>query len=80
MTVHRFSANHVLNAILTYYRREGEMPSQRALAVEAEKSLAHTNAMVSELVRQGFVKLSKSGGRIISAHSESQEKADANTI
>lgn len=76
MTVHRFSANHVLNAILEYYRREGEYPSQRALAVEADKSLAHTNAMIAMLVQQGFVKLSKSGGRIIAAHSESQEKTN----
>ena len=80
MKPHRFSANHVLNAILEYHRREGEYPSQRALAVEADKSLAHTNSMVAMLVQQGFVKLSKSGGRIIAAHSESQEKADANTI
>lgn len=74
MTVHRFSANHVLNAILAYHRREGEFPSQRALAVEADKSLAHTNSMVAMLVQQGFVKLSKSGGRIIAAHSENQEE------
>ena len=74
MTVHRFSANHVLNAILAYHRREGEYPSQRALAVEADKSLAHTNSMVAMLVKQGFVKLSKSGGRIIAAHPENQEE------
>ncbi len=70
---HKFSANTILDAILRYYKREGEMPSQRALAVEADKSLAHTNSMVAMLVQQGFVKLSKSGGRIIAAHSESQE-------
>jgi hypothetical protein len=78
---HRFSAHHVLNAILAYRKREGEYPSQRALSVEAEKSLAHTNSQVALLVKQGYVKLSKSGGRIIEAHAETpQEKADAQPI
>ena len=76
MTVHRFSANHVLNAILAYHRREGEYPSQRALAVEADKSLAHTNSMVAMLVQQGFVKMSKTGRRIIAAYSEVKEKTN----
>lgn len=78
---HRFSAHHVLNAILAYRKREGEFPSQRALSVEAEKSLAHTNAQIALLVKQGYVKLSRTGNRIVEAHAETpQEKADANTI
>lgn len=65
---HRFAATVILEAILAYKKREGEYPSQRALCVEAERSLAHVNAMVKHLVDQGYVRLSKSGGRIIEAH------------
>ena len=64
----RYAANSILEAILAYKKREGEYPSQRALCVEAERSLAHVNAMVKHLVDQGYVRLSKSGGRIIEAH------------
>ena len=74
--LHRYSANAVLDAILIYKRREGEWPSQRALAVEADRSLAHVNAQVKILVEKGYVKMSKTGRRIIAAHSESQEKED----
>lgn len=78
---HRYAANSILEAILAYKKREGEYPSQRSLSVEANRSLAHTNEQVKTLVKQGFVKLSKSGGRIIEAHygivtDPEKEKAD----
>jgi len=80
---HRYSANTILEAILAYKKREGEYPSQRALCVEADRSLAHVNAMVKFLEDKGYIRLSKAGGRIIEARNEivpehtEQEKEDA---